>query len=139
MSPEDLTWAHERGRQVVDDLEARGLPVIGDLADLVPEVGLEEGSDQGLWPADITQAELLERTESALAALALSHGRMAVRYRRLARQADGTPVSATTAVRSGLAATAFGLKRTALRWADRSKLLAWAARRYTRPTHGRRR
>ena len=67
-----------------------GLLVVGDLADLVPE----DWADPGRPFDDVTDGELLEAAEVALAALALGHGHLFRRYRRAFLQREGRPTHA---------------------------------------------
>jgi hypothetical protein len=122
----DLGWARDRAEQLVEELRRRGVQVFGDLADLVPVERAVE--DQ---PFDqVTEAELLEAAEAALAALAVGHGRLFRRFRREFREREGRLPSAQEVVGSSLRAASFGVQKAALRGAGRNRLLARAARLY---------
>jgi hypothetical protein len=132
--PEDLTWACDRARTIVADLEQRGHPVFGDLADLLP---VAEGAPaRGRRLDDVTEEELLAGTESALAALAVAHGRLARRRQRLTRTQGRVPTSAVTALGSSARAAGFRVRKVVLTSADRSRVLAWAVRANVRPGRG---
>ena len=133
--PEDLAWACDRARTIVADLEQRGHPVHGDLADLLP---VAEGTPAGRRRLDdVTDEELLAGTESALAALAVAHGRLARRHQRLTRPHEHVPTSAVTALGSAARAAGFRLRKVVLTGADRSRVLAWGVRSYVRQGRGR--
>jgi hypothetical protein len=103
--------------------------VFGDLADLVP------AATSGARPVaqGPTQAELLASTESALAALAVSYGRLAARQRRLGGLTEEPSVRRATAARGAVRVWAYRARKAALRHVDHVPPLAWVARRYARP------
>ena len=129
LPPGDLAWALERSRRVAAELAARGHPVFGDLAELVPVP--ERGEPTA--PRNPTDHDLLVATEAALAALATSYGALVARHRRLLRSGVA-PRPRVATLRSVLESWVFVLKRAALRLADRSDLVGRAARRYARPS-----
>ena len=112
------------------ELERRGLPVHGDLADLVP------ASRDGGGPAldEVTEAELLAATQAALVSLALDHGRLFRRYRRAFAERHGRLPGPAEVLGSQARATSFWLRKRALRLADRSPLLARASQGYLERT-----
>ena len=130
---EQQAWAQTYGRSLVAELERRGYPLFGDLADLVPD----GSTPSGRAPDDVTEAELLAATEAALASLALAHARLFRRYRRAFRQQEGRPAGAADLLGSTARAAGFGLQKQALRSADHSRILAWAARAYLGRASGR--
>ena len=123
-------WARACGEQLVVELERRGLPVHGDLADLVP------ASRDGGGPAldEVTEAELLAATQAALVSLALDHGRLFRRYRRAFAQRHGRLPGPAEVLGSQARATSFWLRKRALRLTDRSPLLARASQGYLERT-----
>jgi hypothetical protein len=130
----DLAWAVGEAEGLVEQLRQRAVHVVGDLADLVPDhrVAVDRPFDQ------VTDAELLEAAEAALAALAVGHGRLFRRYRREFREREGRLPSAHEVVGSSLRAASFGAQKAALRRTGRSRLLARIARAYVVRTSGRR-
>jgi hypothetical protein len=130
LPPGDLAWALERSREAAAALAARGHPVFGDLAELVPRI--EQGGSSA--PGEPTDLDLLAATEAALAALATSYGSLVARHRRLVRSGGAPGPHRAATVRSVLEHWLFVLKTTALGLADRSGPVARAARRYARPS-----
>jgi hypothetical protein len=130
----DLAWAVGEAEGLVEQLRQRAVHVVGDLADLVPDhrVAVDRPFDQ------VTDAELREAAEAALAALAVGHGRLFRRYRREFREREGRLPSAHEVVGSSLRAASFGAQKAALRRTGRSRLLARIARAYVVRTSGRR-
>jgi hypothetical protein len=117
---EHLGWARAYGEALVAELERRELVVHGDLADLVPD-----GSGTGGRPLDeVTETELLDTTQAALASLALDHGRLFRRYRREFREREGRLPGPGELVGSQARAGTFWLRKRAFRHADRHPLLA---------------
>lgn len=117
---EHLGWARSYGEALVAELERRRLVVHGDLTDLVPA-----GSATGGPPLDeVTDAELLDTTQAALASLALDHGRLFRRYRREFREREGHLPGPGELVGSQVRAGRFWLRKRALHHADRHPLLA---------------
>lgn len=117
---EHLGWARSHGEALVAELERRRLVVHGDLTDLVPA-----GSATGGPPLDeVTDAELLDTTQAALASLALDHGRLFRRYRREFREREGRLPGPGELVGSQVRAGTFWLRKRAFRHADRHPLLA---------------
>lgn len=127
-------WAREYAEDLVRELRLRGVGVIGDLEDLVPD----DPTDSGPPFDEVDPAELLEAAESALAALAVGHGRLFRRYRRAFLEREGRPASALEVVGSSARVVAFGLRKKALTRSADSRLLARAARTYVARTSGRR-
>jgi hypothetical protein len=108
--------------------------VVGDLADLVPD----ERADARVGFDRVSEDELLEATEAALAALAVGHARLFRHYRQAFRAREGRLPSAHEVVGSTARAALFGLQKTALRRTADSGLLARAARAYVARTSERR-
>jgi hypothetical protein len=135
LPPEHVSWAREYGDGVVAELQRRGVRVVGDLADLLPEQPAVPA-----LPFDVvSDPELLEAAEAALASLALAHGTLFRRYRRSFSQREGRPPTAQEMLGSGVRAAGFHLQKAALRRIGDNRLLAWAARTYVERTSGRRR
>jgi hypothetical protein len=131
---EHRPWARAYAEDLVEGLRRRGVEVVGDLADLVPDVRDEPDSA----PDEVSDAELLEATEAALTALAIGHGLLFRRYRRAFHQREGRLPSPLEVVGSGARAAGFGLQKALLRGSGRNRLLARAARAYVARTAGRR-
>lgn len=122
LPPEDLPWAREHGEGLVAELRRRGHPVFGDLADLAPA----EAPPTGRRLDDVSEAELLEAAEAALAALALAHGRLFRRFRRAFFERQGRFPSTTELLGSSARAATFRLEKAALERANGNRALAWA-------------
>ena len=131
---EHLPWARGQAEGLIEELQRRGLHVVGDLADLLPD----EGTVAGAPFDEVTSAEVLEAAEAALAALAVGHGRLYRRYRRAFLQREGRPATATEVVGSTARVIGFGVQQAALRRTRDNRLLARAARGYVARTSGRR-
>ncbi|MGH3369164.1 MAG: hypothetical protein ACRDPR_04125, partial [Nocardioidaceae bacterium] len=65
---DDLAWARERSLRIVDELKQLGVDVVGELAELVPEVETEEQEQPDLEAA-LNADRLLEESVAAIAAL----------------------------------------------------------------------
>jgi hypothetical protein len=134
LPPEHEPWAHHYGTALVAELQRRGVRVVGDLADLVPERLPGKAA-----PFDVvSDTELREAAEAALASLALAHGALFRRYRRNFSQLEGRLPTTQEVLGSGVRAAGFHLQKAALRRTGDNRLLAWAARRYVELTSGRR-
>lgn len=131
---QDRGWVAGRSRELLEGLSTRGHVVHGDLADLVVEPTRTGG---GRRLDDVTDRELLTAHEEMLAALALSHGALLRRHRRLLRRSETRP-GVLEQARSGGRALVFASKVAALSRADRSRLFRWAARQYLSRGAGRR-
>jgi hypothetical protein len=130
-----MSWARQYGLGLVDELQSRGVPVVGDVADLVP-VDLPASSGP---PFDVVpDAELLKAAEAAMSSLALAHGNLFRRYRRAFAQREGRLPTPQEVLGSGVRAAGFHLQKAALRRTSDNALLAWAARTYLERTAGRR-
>ncbi len=111
LPPEHVSWAREYGEGLVGELQRRGVRVVGDLADLVPEQ-----LPVSAPPFDVvSDTELLEASEAALASLALAHGTLFRRYRRKFSQREGRLPTAQEVLGSGVRAAGFHLQKAALR------------------------
>ena len=128
---EDFAWVLERSRSMIALVENRGHPVYGDLADLVPR---RQSSTSARLDV-VSSAELLNATETALAALTVAHGRL---FRRFRRTLDTQHTSTTKAevFSSWARAHAFRVRKRLLARADGNQLFAWAVRTYLRRTTG---
>jgi hypothetical protein len=94
--------------------------VHGALADLVPTETGEETR-----PLDeVSDDELLVAAESALASLAVSHGRLWRRHRRAFFERTGRPPTVTEVIGSDSRAAMFAVQRRLLRHADDHRALA---------------
>jgi len=131
---EDLPWITQLAEDVIDGLASRGYQVHGDLADLLPTASPEPG---GRRLDDVTDAELLAAAERGLTSLALAHGHLVTRHRRVVAK-RGEKVSTRERASSSMRATGFRVKESALEASDRSRVLGWIARQYLRLTSGRR-
>jgi len=127
---EHHAWITERSRALVEGLRERGHEVHGNLDDLLPADPVEE---TGPGVDTVSTAELASTYEDMLASLALAHGALFHRHRRLLKRSGERP-GALEAARSQGRAAVFGSKTAALRWADRSPVVAWGARQYLRFT-----
>jgi hypothetical protein len=134
LPPEHLAWAREYAEGLVGELRRRDLRVVGDLAELVPE----EQAPAARPFDQVTEGELLEATEAALAALAIGHGHLFRRYRRAFLAREGRPATPQEVVGSKARELAFDVQKLALRTTARNRLLARAARAYVTRTAGRR-
>ena len=113
-------------------LEARGIEVHGDLADLVPALVPPTGPDLD----QVSDTELLAATRAALASLALDHGRLFRRYRREFTAREGRLPGVAEVLASQARAGGFWFRKWALHRADRSRLVAMAAHAYADRTSG---
>jgi len=128
LPPEDVGWVAERNAELVDQLSARGYQVHGDLEELsTPLTRGVDATGDGRRLDDVTEEELLEATEEALAALGRAHADLFRRHRRALgrRQEQAGPAERAA---SWLRATAFHAGVVALERADRNPVLAWAVR-----------
>ncbi|HSU02234.1 MAG TPA: hypothetical protein VLK03_06755 [Nocardioides sp.] len=123
---EHRTWAQAYGRDLVTELERRGLAVHGCLGDLVPPP-LADRDDP---PDHVEPADLLAATEAALASLALDHGRLFRRYRRAFAAREGHLPGPVEVLGSEARAAGFRLRKWALHRTDRSAVAAAVARSY---------
>lgn len=101
----------------MEELAARGYRVHGDLVPAEPVErarALDEVSDD----------ELLVAAESALASLAVAHGRLWRRHRRAFVERTGRPPSVSEVVTSDGRAAMFALQRQLLRHSDDHPALA---------------
>lgn len=131
---EHAAWARHHGEHLVGELRRRGVRVVGDLADLVPEQ-----LPVSVPPFDVvSDAELLQAAEATLASLAIAHGNLFRRYRRSFSQREGRLPTAQEVVGSSARAAGFQLQKAALRRTGDNRVLAWAARTYIERTSGRR-
>jgi hypothetical protein len=133
LPPEHLGWARSYGERLVAELGHRDLTVHGDLSDLVPADVAAAG------PAldAVTDAELLDATQAALASMALDHGRLFRRYRRAFAEREGRLPGPTEVLTSQLRAGGFWMRKRAVHHADRHPLVARASQAYlgrTSPT-----
>jgi len=134
LPPEHAPWARQYGEELVGALQRRGVRVVGDLADLVPEQVPVPGP-----PFDVvSESELLEAAEAALASLAQAHGALFRRYRRSFAEREGRLPTPHEVLASGVRAAGFHLQKAALARTRDNRLLAWAARTYVEHTSGRR-
>lgn len=125
---EDLEWVAERSEALVAVLGRRGYDVIGHLDDLRPNAA--PSGDPRL--DEVTDADLLEAAEAALASLSLAHGKLFQRFRRRFTQEVGRrPTWAEVASSSGRAA-GFRLQRQVLASAEGRPLAEAAVRRLAR-------
>jgi hypothetical protein len=130
---EHAAWARDHGEHLVGELQRRGVRIVGDLADLVPEP-----QPVSAPPFDVvSDAELLEAAEAALASLAIAHGKLFRRYRRNFSQREGRLPTVQEVVGSSARAAGFQLQKAALRRSSDNRLLAWAARTYVARGSGR--
>ena len=130
LPPEDLGWVADRSAEIVDQLQARGYRVHGDLEELRTARPAAGGGPDGSGDRridDVEPAELLAASEEALASLGQAHGALLGRYRRAVGSLD-QEAGAAERVGSWLRATSFQTGVTALERADRNPVLAWAAR-----------
>ena len=140
---EDRGWVAERSMEVVEQLRARGYQVHGDLEELLtpPAVepdAAEPGTEPGTGAAerridDVTDTELLAASEEALASLARAHGALFGRYRRTVGP-EGEEATALERAASSVRAWGFRARLAGLERADRTPVLAWAARTALRRT-----
>jgi hypothetical protein len=133
LSVDELPWVLQRGQATVDELRRRGHHVEGDLADLTPS-----DAEAGRRPVeDVSDTELLEATEHALASLARGHGALFRRYRRAVAKQQGERPGPLERLGSASRALAFQARVAALERGDKSVALGWAARWYLRRTRRR--
>ena len=124
---EEHGWVRARSTALVEELGVRGYAVYGDLADLVPVEPREPAR-----PLDeVTDGELLVAAESALASLAVAHGRLWRRHRRAFFARTGRPATLAELVGSDGRAALFGVQRQLLRHSDDHPALARLVRRVT--------
>ena len=120
LPPEEHGWVRTRSAALVEELAARGYRVHGDLADLVPVEPLERARALD----EVSDDELLVAAESALASLAVAHGRLWRRHRRAFVERTGRPPSVSEVVTSDGRAAMFTLQRQLLRHSDDHPALA---------------
>lgn len=130
LPPEQLPRARAYGERLVAELERRGLEIVGDPLDLVPEERPAPATPLDVVP----ESELLEAAEALLTALAVAHGTLFRRYRRAFRAREGRWPSIAEVAASTARVGAFGLQKALLRRADHDRLLARAARAYLEGT-----
>ena len=123
---EHQEWAHDYGVELTQQLEQRGVAVVGDLADLVPALEPAEGPQLD----EVTEQELLEATQAALVSLALAHGALYRRYRRAFLEREGRLPDAHEVASSRARAAGFAFRKAVLRRADESRLLSRVVRTY---------
>ena len=128
---EHAAWARRRSADLVAELERRGHPVVGDLADLLPaDAPLTTSA-----PDQASESELFAAAEAGLAALALAHGRLFTRYNRAFRREEGRLPTTRELVGSSTRAAVFQLQKQGLT-ATGHPLVNWAARTWLRRTTG---
>lgn len=127
---EHLPWARAYGERLVAAVEARGIEVHGDLADLVPALVPPTGPELD----QVADIELLAATHAALVSLSLDHGRLFRRYRREFAEREGRLPGLPEVLASQARAGGFWVRKWTLHRADRSSLAALAARTYVERT-----
>ena len=133
LPPEDLGWVAQRSAALVEELQARGYRVHGDLEELWTAEGPATSRTGASDPVtdrridDVTIEELLGASEEALASLGRAHGALVGRYRRAVGPQDehAGPVERAG---SWVRAVSFQARVAGLEQADRNPVLAWAAR-----------
>ena len=131
LRPEHVAWVRGRSADLVAELERRGHPVVGDLADLLPaDAPLAASHADGT-----SESELLAAAEAGLASLALAHGRLFTRYNRAFRREEGRLPTPRELVGSSSRAAVFHLQKQGLA-ATGHPLVNWAARTWLRRTSG---
>ena len=85
----------------------------------------------------MSDAELLEAAQSALASLTLAHGALFRRYRRAFVEREGRLPGPQELVASRARAAGFDVRKAVLGHTTESRALAWAARLYVDRTSGR--
>lgn len=127
----DRPWIDREAERVIDGIRARGVPVVGDLAELRPR-----SDDSGRDPGEVTDDELLEAAIDALAGLTERFAK--AKWRRRGRDAGAVGDAAPVTARVGSATRSawFRGKRAAVNLADRNPVAERALGAYLR---GRRR
>ena len=124
--PEDFGWVLRRGKEMAEAVRQGGFPVVGDLAELEPI------RSDGRAPDDVTDAELLDVTLTALAGLAERYA--TVWWARKPADEEQPVDSVTAKAASNARAATFRGKQAAAQLADRSPVAAKALGAYL---HGR--
>ena len=118
----------ERSEALIVELARRGHDVTGDLDDLRPRLGAAETARLD----EVTDAELLTATETALASLAHAHGQLFRRFRRRFREEVGRTPTWGEIVSSNGRAAWFRIQRQGLAAAEGRPVLAVGVRRFAR-------
>lgn len=120
LSPEDTDYAVSASRDVAERLEASGVAVIGDLAELVPDLDEARGRARETAYDPPEEAALLEESIEALAGVlsAMADRRAQRRYEDLIRDLKARPVRFALA-RAAERNRALGQARTVYRRATR--------------------
>ena len=131
LTADDLAWVRGRSADLVAELERRGHPVVGDLADLLPAAA----PPTSVPPDGTSERELLAAAEAGLSSLALAHGRLFTRYNRAFRREEGRLPTTGELLGSSARAAVFRLQKQGLA-ATGHPLVNWAARTWLRRTSG---
>ncbi|HEY7043587.1 MAG TPA: hypothetical protein VH419_07970, partial [Nocardioidaceae bacterium] len=115
--PEEIPWLAERADAFIEDLVARGYPVVGDLEELRPV--RREG---GRRPDSATEAATLAAAVDSLALLAEAYANAWWQHRR----GDIEGAAESRNIRSLMRQVTFSGQRKVLRLADRNALVAKA-------------
>jgi hypothetical protein len=117
---------------MVSQLRARGYDVHGDLRDLIPSPAPAPtgGPTSGSRPGDIDDAELADAAQAALVAMTEKYARLWWRNRRHDPTEPDTDISRR--LTSQLRASSYRLRMTALRLADKNRLVNRAVNAYVR-------
>ena len=127
-----LDWVRERADGLTAELRARGYRLVGECGDLAPRADAAASVEP-------PEAEVADATLALLSVVTAEQARLFTRDRRH-RTASATapaarpPTSPVAGLASRGRALTFGLKTAALKRADDSALLGWAARTYLRRT-----
>ncbi|HYJ66092.1 MAG TPA: hypothetical protein VEX15_00350 [Nocardioidaceae bacterium] len=123
----DHAWVTREADRMIEGIQACGVPVVGDLADLRPRF-----DDSGRPPGEVTDDELLDAAIDALAGLTERFAR--AKWRRRGRDSDAIGDAAPTGARVGSATRSawFRGKRAAVNLADRNPVAEKALGAYLR-------
>jgi hypothetical protein len=128
---EEFEWASSRAREMVEAISARGYPVVGDIADLVP------APSRGRRPDDTSDREVLDAALVALAGLMERYAKVWWARKSPDEEVEIDSWSAKAASTARVAG--FRARRSAARLADRTPVAGKALGLYLRSRAGLRR
>jgi hypothetical protein len=134
LGPDERDWVAGQAHRIVDDLNARGYRIVGDVADLIPEESLT-----GPLPDAATSEAKLDAALRGLAELAEEYAALWWDGTGARPDADRSAAPERGGPRSRIRATRFRAKRGLVGLADRNRVVAKALNGYVRLRTARRR